>query len=195
MSNHEEPSEPLMLDDPVPSSPITSIQESVSSIHKKPGLVADISSHGTEQKQSEHSTSPPATRLGQAIAACREFPRLLHLVDCGQPQSRSSSARISAWSLEEDATILAIHERDGDNWESMSKQLPGRTIVMCQLRYATLCNRPEWNEDLLSDIALGYQRCKSELWSQISAAVKLPERDVEALVWQMGRWEIARRAA
>lgn len=33
------------------------------------------------------------------------------------------------------------------------------------------------------------------MWSHVAEAVKLPERDVETLVWQMGRWEIARRAA
>ncbi|KAF9882632.1 hypothetical protein FE257_005819 [Aspergillus nanangensis] len=36
---------------------------------------------------------------------------------------------------------------------------------------------------------------KAQLWAAITEKVDLPELEVEALVWKLGPWEIARRAA
>lgn len=121
----------------------------------------------------------------------------------------------TAWALDEDATVIAKHDY-GERWEQISQYLPGRTPEACECRYAFLRHRPEWNESWKNSIAYWYQQCvsrhsqirltwradsralyryKSELWAHVSEKTRLPERDIEALVWHLGPWEIARRAA
>ncbi|GLA67730.1 hypothetical protein AtubIFM54640_001226 [Aspergillus tubingensis] len=100
----------------------------------------------------------------------------------------------TAWALDEDATVIAMHDH-GERWEQISQHLPGRTPKACECRYAFLRHRPEWNESWKNSIAYWYQQYKSELWAHVSEKTRLPERDIEALVWHLGPWEIARRAA
>ncbi|KAI3054118.1 hypothetical protein CBS147353_11475 [Aspergillus niger] len=87
------------------------------------------------------------------------------------------------------------NEADSAGDPSISQYLPGRTPKACECRYAFLRHRPEWNESWKNSIAYWYQQYKSELWAHVSEKTRLPERDIEALVWHLGPWEIARRAA
>lgn len=156
MSHALSRTESAVLADPTsPSGPLPPQPESVLASHEKPDPI-DPSS---EREARDLDIPQPTRRAKEAAVAYRGFPKLLQLVDHGRPHPRfPSSSAPSAWSLEEDAAILAIYEQDGDKRASLSQQLPGRTIAMCQLRYATLCHRPEWNERLLSEIAVYYQR-------------------------------------
>ncbi|KAF9882599.1 hypothetical protein FE257_006093 [Aspergillus nanangensis] len=106
--------------------------------------------------------------------------------------SGDTSAR--TWSKEEDALIVAMHSRN-ESWDTISRRLPGRSILACRFRYAYLRLRPEWDEQMKDSVALWYQQYKAQLWAAIAEKVDLPELEVEALAWKLGPWEIARRAA
>jgi hypothetical protein len=116
------------------------------------------------------------------------------------------------WSSEEDATIIRQRE-GGKRWKDISLQLPGRSAMACRLRYQ---NYLEKTEDAKNKLASAYNRyiakapthpyarrsftnhhrLKSEIWTEIGNKMSplIPWRAVEAMIWQMGQGEIARRA-
>ncbi|OJD15172.1 hypothetical protein ACJ73_09002, partial [Blastomyces percursus] len=81
-------------------------------------------------------------------------------------------------------------------WEDISEKLPGRSAMSCRLHYQNyLERRGEWSEDLKTKLALLYEsRFKSEMWATIAEEMAMPWRAAEAMHWQLGEQEMARRA-
>ncbi|RMZ75110.1 hypothetical protein DV737_g5434, partial [Chaetothyriales sp. CBS 132003] len=120
------------------------------------------------------------------------------------PAKRSSSStdfvgqypakKQSKWSSDEDARIIQLRG-DGMKWEDISKHLPGRSAISCRLHYQNyLERRSEWDEDRKNKLARLYERFKADMWSRIAEEMAIPWRAAEAMHWQMGESEMARRA-
>ncbi|QSS59409.1 hypothetical protein I7I51_08844 [Histoplasma capsulatum] len=108
-------------------------------------------------------------------------------------QSDSSQARQisdkkgSKWSSEEDVLIIELRQR-GMAWGDISKELPGRSALSCRLHYQNyLERRSEWSEDRKT-------KSKPAMWAKIAEEMSIPWRAVEAMHWQLGEQEMARRA-
>jgi len=129
---------------------------------------------------------------------------------------QSPAKKQSKWSPEEDAKIIQLRG-DGMKWEDISKHLPGRSAISCRLHYQNyLERRSEWDEDRKNKLARLYERyvekrrtrsCatgpsltrtnrrfKADMWSRIAEEMAIPWRAAEAMHWQMGEHEMARRA-
>lgn len=135
----------------------------------------------------------------------------------GQPAhpSESPAKKQSKWSAEEDALIIELRG-SGMKWEEISKRLPGRSAISCRLHYQNyLERRSEWDEERMNKLARLYERqatvyiaaklmmpCrvltidrfKPEIWSKIAEEMAIPWRAAEAMHWQLGEQEMARRA-
>ncbi|KAK0824924.1 hypothetical protein LTR91_019519 [Friedmanniomyces endolithicus] len=113
------------------------------------------------------------------------------------PTERTDSPPASTptkWTIAEDASIVKLR-RDGRKWRDAAEELPGRSATSCRLRYQNyLERRPQWDEKKQDKLALLYDRLKKDMWSGIAAELGLPYRAVEAMHWQMGAEEMARRA-
>ncbi|QSS63454.1 hypothetical protein I7I51_00512 [Histoplasma capsulatum] len=102
-------------------------------------------------------------------------------------------AKQSRWSPEEDAKIIKLRGR-GVKWEDISKELPGRSATSCRLRYQNyLERRSEWDEDRKNKLARLYERFKAEMWAKVAEEMGVPWRAAEAMHWQLGEQDIARR--
>ncbi|EED15055.1 MYB DNA-binding domain protein [Talaromyces stipitatus ATCC 10500] len=100
----------------------------------------------------------------------------------------------SKWSPEEDALIIELRGR-GMKWEDISKKLPGRSAISCRLHYQNyLERRSEWDEDRKNKLARLYERFKAEMWAKVAEEMAIPWRAAEAMHWQLGEQEMARRA-
>jgi hypothetical protein len=103
----------------------------------------------------------------------------------------------------------------GMKWEDISKQLPGRSAISCRLHYQNyLERRSEWDEDRKNKLARLYERSvsqgrfpqltaltrsftgrfKAEMWAKVAEEMAIPWRAAEAMHWQLGEQEMARRA-
>ncbi|TQB68627.1 hypothetical protein MPDQ_003140 [Monascus purpureus] len=108
--------------------------------------------------------------------------------------SESPAKKQSKWSPEEDAFIIELRGR-GMKWEDISKRLPGRSAISCRLHYQNyLERRSEWDEDKKNKLARLYERFKAEMWSKVAEEMAIPWRAAEAMHWQLGEQEMARRA-
>ncbi|KAL9110875.1 MAG: hypothetical protein Q9227_004675 [Pyrenula ochraceoflavens] len=100
----------------------------------------------------------------------------------------------SKWSPDEDALIIRLRG-DGMKWEDISKHLPGRSAISCRLHYQNyLERRSEWDEERRNKLARLYERFKPEMWSRVAEELSIPWRAAEAMHWQLGEAEMARRA-
>ncbi|KAL9620103.1 MAG: hypothetical protein Q9160_005309 [Pyrenula sp. 1 TL-2023] len=100
----------------------------------------------------------------------------------------------SKWSPEEDQLIIRLRG-DGMKWEDISKHLPGRSAISCRLHYQNyLERRSEWDEERRNKLARLYERFKPEMWSRVAEELSIPWRAAEAMHWQLGEAEMARRA-
>ncbi|KAJ5984386.1 hypothetical protein N7481_006485 [Penicillium waksmanii] len=108
--------------------------------------------------------------------------------------SESPAKKQSKWSPEEDALIIELRG-SGMKWEDISKRLPGRSAISCRLHYQNyLERRSEWDEDKKNKLARLYERFKAEMWSKVAEEMAIPWRAAEAMHWQLGEQEMARRA-
>ncbi|KAI1397801.1 hypothetical protein F4819DRAFT_499230 [Hypoxylon fuscum] len=110
--------------------------------------------------------------------------------------SESPAKKQSKWSQEEDDLIIALRG-SGMKWEDISKRLPGRSAISCRLHYQNyLEKRSEWDEDKKNKFARLYERnrFKAEMWTKIAEEMQMPWRPVEAMHWQIGEQDMARRA-
>ncbi|KAF8426657.1 hypothetical protein EV426DRAFT_702260 [Tirmania nivea] len=106
----------------------------------------------------------------------------------------SPAKRQSKWTPQEDALIIQLRGM-GKKWDDISKALPGRSPISCRLHYQNyLERRPEWDEGQKNLLAMLYERLKSDMWVIIAREMKIPWRAAEAMHWQLGEEEIARRA-
>ncbi|EXJ80052.1 hypothetical protein A1O3_08338 [Capronia epimyces CBS 606.96] len=80
-------------------------------------------------------------------------------------------------------------------WEDISKHLPGRSAISCRLHYQNyLERRSEWDEDRKNKLARLYERFRADMWAKVAEEMAMPWRAVEAMHWQMGEHEMAKRA-
>ncbi|KAH7366867.1 myb-like DNA-binding domain-containing protein [Plectosphaerella cucumerina] len=108
--------------------------------------------------------------------------------------SESPAKKQSKWSPEEDALIIELRG-SGMKWEDISKRLPGRSAISCRLHYQNyLERRSEWDEERKTKLARLYDRFKSEMWARIAEELAVPWRAAEAMHWQLGEADMARRA-
>ncbi|KAH6881136.1 hypothetical protein B0T10DRAFT_446166 [Thelonectria olida] len=98
------------------------------------------------------------------------------------------------WCPEEDALIIEL--RGGRmKWEDISKRLPGRSAISCRLHYQNyLERRSEWDEERKNKLARLYERFKPEMWAKVAGEMAVPWRAAEAMHWQLGESDMARRA-
>ncbi|PCD21329.1 hypothetical protein AU210_016295 [Fusarium oxysporum f. sp. radicis-cucumerinum] len=100
----------------------------------------------------------------------------------------------SKWSPEEDALIIELRGRNM-KWEDISKRLSGRSNTACRLSYQnSLERRSEWDEERKNKLARLYERFKSEMWAKVAEEMSVPWRAAEAMHWQLGEADMARRA-
>ncbi|KAI2788366.1 hypothetical protein POX_e06380 [Penicillium oxalicum] len=136
------------------------------------------------------TTGPPAVgpsliKTGPGLPAKRLQPA--HTAE-------SPAKKQSKWSPEEDALIIELRG-SGMKWEDISKRLPGRSAISCRLHYQNyLERRSEWDEDKKNKLARLYERFKAEMWSKVAEEMAIPWRAAEAMHWQLGEQEMARRA-
>ncbi|ROT40283.1 myb-like DNA-binding domain-containing protein [Sodiomyces alkalinus F11] len=106
----------------------------------------------------------------------------------------SPAKKQSKWSPEEDALIIELRG-SGMKWEDISKRLPGRSAISCRLHYQNyLERRSEWDEERKNKLARLYERFKPEMWAKIAEEMAVPWRAAEAMHWQLGEADMARRA-
>ncbi|KAB5582672.1 myb-like DNA-binding domain-containing protein [Coniochaeta sp. 2T2.1] len=113
------------------------------------------------------------------------------------PQSHASDSpakKQSKWSAEEDALIIELRG-SGMKWDDISKRLPGRSPISCRLHYQNyLEKRSEWDEERKNKLARLYERFKPEMWAKVAEEMQVPWRAAEAMHWQLGEADMARRA-
>ncbi|KAH8677405.1 myb-like DNA-binding domain-containing protein [Xylariales sp. PMI_506] len=108
--------------------------------------------------------------------------------------SESPAKKQSKWSPEEDAIIIDLRG-GGMKWEDISKRLPGRSAISCRLHYQNyLERRSEWDEERKNKLARLYERFKPEMWAKVAEEMAVPWRAAEAMHWQLGEQDMARRA-
>ncbi|KAH6621324.1 hypothetical protein B0J18DRAFT_411097 [Chaetomium sp. MPI-SDFR-AT-0129] len=108
--------------------------------------------------------------------------------------SESPAKKQSKWSPEEDALIIELRG-SGMKWDDISKRLPGRSSISCRLHYQNyLERRSEWDEERKNKLARLYERFKPEMWAKVAEEMQVPWRAAEAMHWQLGETEMARRA-
>ncbi|KAL2265661.1 hypothetical protein VTJ83DRAFT_6761 [Remersonia thermophila] len=105
-----------------------------------------------------------------------------------------AAKRQSKWSAQEDRLIIELRQ-SGMKWDDISKHLPGRSAISCRLHYQNyLERRGDWDEERKNKLARLYERFKPEMWAKVAEELHVPWRAAEAMHWQLGEIEIARRA-
>ncbi|GKT57368.1 MYB DNA-binding domain-containing protein [Colletotrichum tofieldiae] len=128
---------------------------------------------------------PPPVAPGLAASGKRAMPP--HVAE-------SPAKKQSKWSPEEDALIIELRG-SGMKWEDISKRLPGRSAISCRLHYQNyLERRSEWDEERKNKLARLYERFKPEMWAKVAEEMAVPWRAAEAMHWQLGEADMARRA-
>ncbi|POS87579.1 hypothetical protein EPUL_001803, partial [Erysiphe pulchra] len=108
--------------------------------------------------------------------------------------AESPAKKQSKWSPEEDSLIIELRGRQM-KWEDISKRLPGRSAISCRLHYQNyLERRSEWDEERKNKLARIYERFKPEIWAKVAEEMAVPWRAAEAMHWQLGEADMARRA-
>ncbi|KAK7980619.1 hypothetical protein PG989_013076 [Apiospora arundinis] len=108
--------------------------------------------------------------------------------------TESPAKKQSKWSAEEDALIIELRG-NGMKWEDISKRLPGRSAISCRLHYQNyLERRSEWDDERKNKLARLYERFKPEMWAKVAEEMAIPWRAAEAMHWQLGEHDMARRA-
>ncbi|KAK6081263.1 MYB DNA-binding domain-containing protein [Seiridium cupressi] len=134
----------------------------------------------------------PTTRLGPT-------PGPPSLVFSGKRRmaphaSESPAKKQTKWSPDEDALIIELRG-SGMKWEDISKRLTGRSSISCRLHYQNyLEKRSVWDDEKKTKLARLYDRLKPEMWAKVADEMGIPWRAVEAMHWQLGEQEMARRA-
>ncbi|TRX97537.1 hypothetical protein FHL15_001815 [Xylaria flabelliformis] len=174
-------------------------------------LKASDSNESSPSSQQKRSTSVPAS-TGPAVTTASSYgpplyaapPRLGGVAPMvagtvgkrGVPPhlSEAPAKKQSKWSAEEDALIIDLRG-SGMKWEDISKRLPGRSAISCRLHYQNyLERRSEWDEERKNKLARLYERFKPEMWAKVAEEMAIPWRAAEAMHWQLGEQDMARRA-
>ncbi|RKF53095.1 putative myb dna-binding domain protein [Golovinomyces cichoracearum] len=107
---------------------------------------------------------------------------------------KSPAKKQSKWSPEEDSLIIELRGKHM-KWEDISKRIPRRSAISCRLHYQNyLERRSEWDEERKNKLARIYERFKPEMWAKVAEEMAVPWRAAEAMHWQLGENDMARRA-
>jgi hypothetical protein len=157
-------------------------------------------------------TSVPDPRLPPSMSFTHAAPNNKRLAPPHAAQSPAKK-KLSKWTSDEDAAIIELRG-NGMKWEDISREVPGRSAISCRLRFQNyLERRSEWDEEMKNKLARLYirfvpcavanigdlanmtaLRFQGEMWEKISKELALPWRAVEAMHWQLGEHDIAKRA-
>ncbi|KAK2922627.1 SANT/Myb domain [Fusarium oxysporum f. sp. vasinfectum] len=97
------------------------------------------------------------------------------------------------WSREENALIIKLR-RCNTTWNNISNHLLGRSATGCRQHYqAHLEGRSEGDEELKNKPARLYERSKSEMRAKVAEVMAVPRPTAEAMQWQLGEADMARR--
>ncbi|KAK4655840.1 hypothetical protein QC762_305940 [Podospora pseudocomata] len=110
-----------------------------------------------------------------------------------RPPSELPTPEKCKWSTEEDNKIINLRGQ-GNEWDDISKLLPGRSSVSCRLHYQNYLEQPRWDEERKNSFARKYERLKSEMWTIRAKEMQVPWRAAEAMNWKLGKIEMVRRA-
>ncbi|KAF5017108.1 hypothetical protein F66182_11009 [Fusarium sp. NRRL 66182] len=133
-----------------------------------------------------HVAQPQSVASTQMSSAKRGMP--------SRASDQQPVKKQSKWSPEEDALIIELRG-SGMKWEDISKRLPGRSAISCRLHYQNyLERRSEWDEERKNKLARLYERFKPEMWAKVAEELAVPWRAAEAMHWQLGETDMARRA-
>ncbi|KAL9614113.1 MAG: hypothetical protein Q9167_001398 [Letrouitia subvulpina] len=148
------------------------------------------------QSYSQHQPASQAASIpnGKATAARRttggKRPLPKQTTSSGSPAKKSNRK----WTVEEDEVLTELRGQ-GKKWEDISHHIPQRSDIACRLHFQNYVEkRPAWDEAKKDTLAMMYERRKKDMWQDIANELKIPWRTVEAMHWDLGRDEIARRA-
>ncbi|KAM0669360.1 hypothetical protein ACQRIT_004412 [Beauveria bassiana] len=154
-------------------------------------MLAQSMTHGPPPlaSQMSHHQMPPIPPRGSSSSTRRNLPRQSIETYPSQPVKKQSK-----WSPEEDAIIIELRGKNM-KWDDVSKHLPGRSSISCRLHYQNyLERRSEWDEERKNKLARLYDRFKAEMWAKVAEELQVPWRAAEAMHWQLGENDMARRA-
>ncbi|KAI9819810.1 MAG: hypothetical protein M1832_003885 [Thelocarpon impressellum] len=156
------------------------------------GPVANLDISLLLRSKDQDESPPPAVSVppSQPVASATSSAKR------SQPShpAESPAKKQSKWSPEEDSLIIELRG-SGMKWEDISKKLPGRSAISCRLHYQNyLERRSEWDEERKNKLARLYERLKPEMWARIAEEMAIPWRAAEAMHWQLGEQDMARRA-
>ncbi|KAL7822615.1 hypothetical protein V8C26DRAFT_251304 [Trichoderma gracile] len=141
-------------------------------------------------KNTPHDLLPPRARalpVAPTLIPSSRRSMTPHVPD--QPVKKQTK-----WSSEEDALIIELRGKNM-KWEDVSKRLPGRSAISCRLHYQNyLERRSEWDEERKNKLARLYERFKADMWAKVAEELAVPWRAAEAMHWQLGEADMARRA-
>ncbi|OAA59309.1 MYB DNA-binding domain protein [Cordyceps fumosorosea ARSEF 2679] len=149
--------------------------------HGPPPLAAQMSHHHIPQLPPRGGSSSNRRHLPPQGIESHPHPQ--------QPVKKQTK-----WSAEEDVIIIELRGK-GMKWDDVSKHLPGRSSISCRLHYQNyLERRSEWDEERKNKLARLYDRFKAEMWAKVAEELQVPWRAAEAMHWQLGEQDMARRA-
>ncbi|EGX93387.1 MYB DNA-binding domain protein [Cordyceps militaris CM01] len=154
-------------------------------------MLAQPMSHGPPPlaSQMSHHQMPRLPPRGGSSSSRRQLPPQGVEQYPQQPVKKQSK-----WSADEDAIIIELRGK-GMKWDDVSKHLPGRSSISCRLHYQNyLERRSEWDEERKNKLARLYDRFKAEMWAKVAEELQVPWRAAEAMHWQLGEHDMARRA-
>ncbi|KAI3567935.1 hypothetical protein IWW34DRAFT_812432 [Fusarium oxysporum f. sp. albedinis] len=76
---------------------------------------------------------------------------------------------------------------------TQSKWSPEEDALIIRLRGRNM-KRSEWDEERKNKLARLYERFKPEMWAKVAEEMAVPWRAAEAIHWQLGEADMARRA-
>ncbi|KAL7923070.1 hypothetical protein ACQKWADRAFT_326351 [Trichoderma austrokoningii] len=181
---------------------LTTSSVDIASLLRLPASNEPSVSHTRQLRPASVPLTPPTTtphdlppsRVGPLPVAPTLVPsnrRSMSMTPHGADQPVKKQSK---WSSEEDAVIIELRGR-GMKWEDVSKRLPGRSAISCRLHYQNyLERRSEWDEERKNKLARLYERFKSDMWAKVAEELAVPWRAAEAMHWQLGEADMARRA-
>ncbi len=171
-------------------------------------------------KEQDESSPPRLSESSSVQAPTTQATAPAHLsvaTKRGQPTHplESPAKKQSKWLADEDALIIDLRGR-GLKWEEISRRLPGWSVISCWLHFQNyLERRSEWDEERKNKLARLYERqaisllvvkptmhlklltrgrFKPEMWLKIAEKIAISWHPAEAMHWQLGEQEMARRA-
>ncbi|KAG5929394.1 hypothetical protein E4U53_002458 [Claviceps sorghi] len=140
------------------------------------------------------SSAPPATAAHPPLPAAPVPVTVQRRSMPPKDKTAQPVKKQSKWSSAEDSLIIELRGY-GMKWEDVSKHLPGRSAISCRLHYQNyLERRSSWDEERKNKLARLYERFKAEMWAKVAEELVVPWRAAEAMHWQLGEIDMAKRA-